>query len=198
MIEAVVFDLNGVFIQSPRLSDRFEEKFHVSGDKFYDVLQEIMPKVRKPRAEDSFNYWKPHLKDWGLNLNKEQFFDFWFSGEKEVPEMINLARKVKENGTKIFILSNNFTERAKYYDENFPFLKDFDKVYYSWQTGFVKPDLEAYKNLLRENNLQPEQCLYFDDSAKNIKAASSLGIISYLFKDTQDLQAILKAAALLG
>ena len=86
----------------------------------------------------------------------------------------------------------------KYYDENFPFLKDFDKVYYSWQTGFVKPDLEAYKNLLRENNLQPEQCLYFDDSVKNIEAANSLGIKSYLFKDIQDLQAILKAAALLG
>lgn len=192
IIKAVIFDLNGVFIQSPKLSDRFQEKFGVSVEKFLPVLKEIMAKVRKPDAGDAFAFWKPYLEKWGLGLTKKDFFDFWFDAEKEVPELIELAEQIKKKGIKIFILSNNFKERAIYYEENFPFLNIFNKVYYSWQTGFVKPNPEAFKNLLSENNLKPEECIYFDNSKENIEAAESLGIKAFLFEEMNGLKRILK------
>ena len=193
MIKAIIFDLNGVFVRSPYLSDRFEKKFGVSGKEFLPALKEIMTKARKPNAGNSFNYWKPYLKKWGINLTEEQFFDFWFSAEKEEPEMVEFVKKLKEDrGVKIFILSNNFIERANYYKKTFPFLEEiFDKVYYSWQTGFVKPDPEAHKNLLAENNLKPEECIYFDDSKKNIEVAKKLGIQSYIFEGIDSVEKIL-------
>lgn len=64
----------------------------------------------------------------------------------------------------------------------------FDKVYYSWQTGFMKPSAEAYLNVLNENNLKPEEVIYFDDSEENIKIANSLGIKSFLFKSAEDVK----------
>jgi FMN phosphatase YigB (HAD superfamily) len=33
-----------------------------------------------------------------------------------------------------------------------------------------------------ENNLKPEECVYFDDSEENIKMAKSLGIKAFLFE----------------
>ncbi|MCK4355061.1 HAD-IA family hydrolase [Candidatus Parcubacteria bacterium] len=121
-----------------------------------------------------------------MELAEEQFFDFWFSAEKEVPEMIELVKKLRNRGVKIFVLSNNFIERANYYKKTFPFLEEiFDKVYYSWQTGFVKPNPEAYKNLLVENNLKPEECIYFDDSKENIEVAKKLGIQSFVFEGVE-------------
>lgn len=191
MIKAVIFDLNGIFIQSPRLSDRFREKFGIPTEEFLPVLKEIMAKVRKPGAGPSFVYWKPYLEKWGINLTREKFFDFWFGAEKAIPELIEMARQMKAKGFKLFILSDNFMERAAYYGKNFPFLNIFDKVYYSWQTGFVKPDPEAFKNLLSENNLKPEECIYFDDSAENIEAADSLGIKAFLFEGTERVKSML-------
>lgn len=191
MIKAVIFDLNGVFIKSAKLSDRFEEKFGTPTVDFTLALKDIMPKVRKPNAGDAFDYWKPYLEKWNVNLTREDFFDFWFSAEKEAPEMVNLLKELKSKGLKVFILSNNFIERANYYDRSFPFLNElFNKVYYSWQTGFTKPNIEAYQNVLKENNLKPEEVAYFDDSEENVEVAGALGIKSFVFKSEEDTQKI--------
>ncbi|KKU94043.1 MAG: HAD-superfamily hydrolase, subfamily IA, variant 3 [Candidatus Jorgensenbacteria bacterium GW2011_GWA1_48_13] len=192
MFKAVIFDLNGVFIKSRKLSERFEEKFGVKQEEFLPALNAIMPKVRMPDAGDAFSYWKPYFDKWGLDLSKEAFFDFWFSGEKEAPEMISLARELKDRGVKLFILSNNVIERTKFYNNNFPFLKElFEKVYYSWQTGFTKSNAGAYQKLLEENNLKPEECVFFDDSPGNVAVANGLGIKSYLFESAEKTREIL-------
>ena len=192
-LKAVIFDLNGVFIQSPKLSDRFCNEFGVPSEEFLLVLKEIMAKVRMPKAGDAFSYWKPHLDKWGVNLSKEGFFNFWFGTEKEVPEMTVLAEELKRKGLKVFILSNNFVERATYYGKNFPFLKEVaDKIYYSWQTGFIKPGPKAYKKILTENDLKPEECAYFDDVKENIEIATGLGIKSFIFEGADKTRAILE------
>lgn len=186
MTKAIIFDLNGVFIQSPRLSKRFEKDFGVSTDQFLLALKEIMNIVRKPNADDTYSYWEPYLKKWNVGLNQEGFYNYWFSAEKEVPELIEYARELQQKGIKIIILSNNFKERAGYYEKAFSFLKEFDGLYYSWQTGYVKPDRKAYEEILEKDNLKPEECVYFDDSEKNIEVAQSIGINSYLFVNLED------------
>jgi putative hydrolase of the HAD superfamily len=107
--------------------------------------------------------------------------------------MIEIARELKGKGLKIFILSNNFIERTDYYKKNFPFLQElFDKIYYSWQTGFVKPDIRAYEKVLKDNNLLPAECLYFDNSKENIEIANNLGIKSFLFEGLDGFRKALK------
>ena len=66
-----------------------------------------------------------------------------------------------------------------------------NKVYFSWRTGFVKPDIRAWQLILLENNLKPEECLYFDDQEKNIKAAESVGVKSFLFTNEIELEKII-------
>lgn len=193
MTKAIIFDLNGVFIKSPKLSNRFNNEFGVPIEEFLVALKEIMAKIRMPNSGDAFLYWKPYLEKWGIDLTEENFFDFWFGAEKENSEMTTLAKELKNKDIKIFILSNNFAERAAYYEQNFLFLKEIaDKIYYSWQTGFVKPDENAYKLILSENNLKPEECFYFDDSEENIKVANALGIKSFIFKDTESVRKFIK------
>lgn len=193
MIRAVIFDLNGVFIQSPKLSERFDEAFGVPQEQFLPVLKEAMACVRLPDAGDSFSYWQPHLKRWGVELTREQFFNFWFRAEKEVPEMVSLARELKSRGVRLFVLSNNFAERTAYYEATFSFLHDlFERVYFSWQTGFTKSNPQAYQLVLDENHLAADECLFFDDSPENITVASALGIRGFLFEGIDRLRAVLR------
>ena len=190
MIKAIIFDLNGIFLQNPKLSDRFNRDFGVSTDVFLPKLSDIMEKVRKPNAGSAFSYWKEVLKEWKLELSESKFWDYWFRAEVQSEKMIAFAKKIREKGIRVYILSNNFKERADYYNQ-YPWIHDaVDKVYFSWQTGFVKPDTRAWELILTENNLKGEECLYFDDQEKNIKSAESLGIKSFKFTNEEELEKV--------
>jgi len=191
MIKAVIFDLNGIFLQSEKLSDRFERDFGISNEIFLTKLKEIMNDVRKPNADSAFSYWEPIFKEWNIQLNENEFWDYWFKGEIQSDKIIKYANDLKQKRIKIFILSNNFKERANFYG-HYPWMHDtIDRAYFSWQTGFVKPEIRAWELILSENNLRPDECIYFDDQQKNLDSANSLGIKSYLFTNEEELENII-------
>ena len=188
MLKAAIFDLNGIFLQSEKLSDRFERAYGVPATEFVPKLSEIMDKVRRPNASPSFSYWQPVLSDWGVALTEQEFWDFWFTAEQVSDRTVAFARELREKGVKVFILSNNFKERAEYYG-HYPWIHEaVDKVYFSWQTGYVKPDTQAWSSILVEHGLKGEECIYFDDQEKNLKAALSVGIPSHLFTSEESLE----------
>lgn len=188
MIKAVIFDLNGIFIQAPLLSDRFNKDFGIAIEDFLPKLKEIMDKTRQPNAGGSFQYWKPALDEWNIHMTEEEFWKYWFGAEVVSDDMVNFAKELKAKNIKVFVLSNNFKERAEYYG-HYPWIHDvIDKAYFSWQTGFVKPDPKAWELILEEHNLKPEECLYFDDQEKNIEASNSVGIKAFKFTNEQELK----------
>jgi HAD superfamily hydrolase (TIGR01509 family) len=182
MPKAVIFDLNGVFIQSKNLSDRIKEDYHVPTEEFLPVLGQVMAVVRKPEGGDVFTLFEPHLRKWNVKLNREQFLAYWFDAEHANDAMVSLAAELQRDGWRIFVLSNNFRERTEHYEKHFPFLAGFDHLYYSWQTGNVKPDERCFEQILEDNDLDPSDTYYFDDSDKNIAAARTLGIWAYRFE----------------
>lgn len=188
MLKAAIFDLNGIFLQSEKLSDRFERDFSVPVSGFLPKLSEIMDKVRQKDAGPAFAYWKPILEEWSVQLTEQEFWDYWFKAENVSERMVQFASKLRGQGIKVFVLSNNFKERAEYYG-HYPWIHEaVDKVYFSWQTGLVKPDLRAWSLVLEENNLKGGECVYFDDQEKNLRASESVGIPAYLFTSEEELE----------
>ncbi len=188
MIKAVIFDLNGIFVQSQKLSDRFEKDFNVPSSVFLPKLAELMQKVRQPHALPAFSYWEPLLKEWGVMFSEKEFWNYWFTAEIPSDAMIAFARSLRQKNIQVYILSNNFKERALYYG-HYPWIHEVvNMTYFSWQTGYVKPDIKAWQLVLSENNLQPDECLYFDDQEKNITAAESIRIKSFLFTTEKELE----------
>lgn len=64
----------------------------------------------------------------------------------------------------------------------------FDKAYYSHETGYRKPDKEAYEIVLKENHLSPAETLFIDDSIKNIEGAQELGLQTILLKEGMGIE----------
>ena len=187
-IKAIIFDLNGIFIQGPLFGARFSKEYHVPKEHVLNILFESMDVVRKQNAPSIYSIWKPHLEEWKVNLSEEEFLQYWFSAEYENHEMVDYARQLKKEGYTLYILSNNFKERTTYYEKKFSFLKElFDDIYYSWETGVVKPEKECFMQILDEQHLKPEDCFYVDDSEKNITVAKSLGISAELFKGKETI-----------
>ena len=193
MIKAVIFDLNGVFLESYLLSDRFQRDFKVKNSDFVQALKMIMPVVRKPKAPSCFSLFKPYLNQWGVNLNEQSFLKYWFSGERPVIKLIAYTKSLRGNRIKVFILSNNFKERTRYYKEHFPdIFASVNKAYFSWETGLVKPDKQAFFLILQENQVKPSECVYFDNDRKNVAAAQSIGIKAFHYTRFTSMKAILE------
>src|SRR4030042_2384613 len=55
----------------------------------------------------------------------------------------------------------------------------FEKLYFSYETGIRKPDVRAFKLVLDENGLVPQETLLIDDSKQNIESARKLDILVY-------------------
>lgn len=52
----------------------------------------------------------------------------------------------------------------------------FHKAYYSHRMKKRKPDAEIFQQVLEENNLAAENCLFLDDNLANVEGAAKLGI----------------------
>ena len=98
------------------------------------------------------------------------------------PERVELLKKLREN-YRLFLLSNtssiHITQVNKILEAatGIEKLDDlFDKVYYSYEMGLMKPDPAIYLQVLKEQGLEAEETLFLDDNADNITAASKLGI----------------------
>ena len=99
------------------------------------------------------------------------------------PEKLEMVKKLKDAGYKTFVLSNfneilhkGLFEICKRDCGRDDFEGYFDKEYYSFQTGFRKPNKDSFENLLKKSNLIPHETLFIDDDIKNVEAAREPGI----------------------
>lgn len=190
MIKAYILDFNGIFVQSEHTSNRLHEKWNVPIEESLEANRAFLEIARLPNAPDMFSIWKPYLERWKINISKADFLNWWFEGEEVQRDVVLFCQKVRGEGKKVFILSNNFIEKVKYYKKNHPeIFENVDKAYFSWETGFLKPNVEAIQNVLNDNKLKPHEVIYVDDYLKNLESARNIGVQSYgSFLDIQYLK----------
>jgi FMN phosphatase YigB (HAD superfamily) len=69
---------------------------------------------------------------------------------------------------------------------------------YSYKTGLMKPEQEAFHDLLKRlGQPDPETCLFVDNSKDNVLAAEKLGFQVHLFVDAVVLRHELEQLGLL-
>jgi FMN phosphatase YigB (HAD superfamily) len=51
----------------------------------------------------------------------------------------------------------------------------FNKIYYSHEIGWHKPDHEAWEYVINDAGIKAEETLFLDDNIHNIKASQELG-----------------------
>jgi len=79
-------------------------------------------------------------------------------------------------------------EWISYCEEEYDFHKLFDVIEYSFESQILKPNPDAFYNVLKKLNAKPEECLFIGDNIQNIDAARKIGIPSILFTDAHALR----------
>ena len=192
-IKNIIFDLGGVIINidynktikafeelgiknaetlysQQKQNDLFDllETGKISPSEFYDKLREIT----------------------GTNATNHQLEEAWNAMLLDFPEGITDTLKKAKAKYKTFLLSNtneihykDYTKRLKKQFGIDDLGSLFDKQYLSHQIGLRKPHKEAFELILKENNLNPAETLFIDDSIQHIKGAAKVGLKTHWLKD---------------
>lgn len=133
------------------------------------------------------------------NLTDEQIDHTWNSLLIGIPKgnhelLLQLKQKYRT-----FLLSNineihlnyieSYLKKEFNLDGNEVF---FEKIYYSHIVGKRKPNPDIFEQVLTENNLDPQETLFIDDSPQHLETATNLGIQTYLMTYPDTIQEFFK------
>lgn len=118
-----------------------------------------------------------YLEKWGWQGTVEEFMQLWFTSEHSVEKTVtDDARRLRAEGIKCYVATNNEKHRANYMLEQMGFKDHFDGLFASAHLGSKKPDHEFFKKILAQLDVNPEEVLFWDDAEENVQAARELGI----------------------
>jgi putative hydrolase of the HAD superfamily len=195
MIKVVTFDLDGVYFLKGK--ENFIAnliKLGVSEEEAKRVFlkSDQMNEQYKRGLISGEEFWQWALGEWDLKMTVKEIIDLMISGYEVNKDAQGLVRKLRREGIKAAICSNNFPERIEGLNKRFDFLKDFDVVVLSYEVGALKPERKIYEELIGRSGVKPEEILYSDDRQDVIKAAKSLGINVFFYEKFEDFEKHLK------
>ena len=188
-IKNIIFDLGGVVLDiDESIVYKELEKMGISTSELARSkdFMEIMSKF------DTGIYTAPTFRKkckelLGLEKMTDQKFDsIWNAMLLDIPrERVEAIEKIKKH-YKIFLMSNTNEIHYDLYVRDLQlrfgyneFDELFNKSYFSFAEHLEKPDPRFFELILDHEQLLPEETLFIDDTAANIKVAKSLGINTY-------------------
>lgn len=182
----IIFDLGGVILNID---------YQLTSKAFKDLgiqnFDELYSQARQNNLFDDLETGKISAENFrneirkmsGLNIDDDKLNNAWNAMLLDLPkERVDLLFELSKKH-RIFLLSNtniihfeNFRASIfeKFKEDVFP--KIFEKVYYSFEIGFRKPDENCFQFVLNDAQILPNETLFIDDSIQHIKSANQLGI----------------------
>jgi putative hydrolase of the HAD superfamily len=102
-------------------------------------------------------------------------------------ETIAMLKRLKDQGARLFILSNTCDAHFEYIKAHYDFIDLFDGFILSYELGVRKPDEKIYQYALELADAPKESCAYIDDIREYAHAAVRLGIDSHHFENAEGL-----------
>lgn len=86
------------------------------------------------------------------------------------------VKSYRERGFRIYLLSNYPERLFSLNSKHFKFTQHIDGALISYQIKHIKPEPEIFSALFERFSLVPEECIFIDDSEKNIEGAKKAGM----------------------
>ena len=175
-----VFDLGGV-LSVPMVSKKLYEqiKWKVSYDEFLDKFNNSAESIKVHKGEistkDFFEYLKGYMDD---DITLEEFKNIYVNNNKFFTDTIEIIKKLKNLGYKVYLLSNlkeiDYEKFIKHFDVSI-----FDEMFLSFKLDMLKPNDDIYQYVINKLNTKPENIYFFDDNKENVEGAIRNGINAY-------------------
>jgi 2-haloacid dehalogenase len=109
---------------------------------------------------------------------------------------VAILERLDRRGLELHALTNWSAETFPLARERYGFLERFRTILVSGEERLMKPDPAIFALMLARIGHAAERCLFIDDSAKNVEAASRLGFDAIHFSSPAQLEAELAGRGL--
>src|ERR1700761_3327473 len=124
---------------------------------------------------------------------REDFKDFMYAQSIELAGTLQWLKEWKKNcGFRIISINNEGKELNDYRVKKFKLHDFFDAFVSSCEVKLRKPDPAIFNLAMGIAQVQPNQCVYFDDRIMFVRAAQKLGIRAFQHTDLESTKKILQ------
>ena len=102
-------------------------------------------------------------------------------------------KSLKEEGYRVYYLSNFSEKAARECSEALGFISFCDGGILSCTVKIIKPDHRIYELLCERFDLEPAECVFLDDTEANVTAAKECGFEAIVFTDKESACAGLRS-----
>lgn len=190
-IKGIIFDYGGV-ISKDQDQETVKEMLSILGidaNNFKNIYQQLRHDYDAGLLNGK-QYWNKFLEICNIqNLDNKinDLIELDIKSWTQINEKTtNFIQSLKESNLKIGLLSNMSIETLAYLKNNFRIFDNFDNLTFSCELNLCKPGLEIYKISYTNLNLQPEECVFIDDTFDNIIAAEKAGLNTIHFTNYED------------
>lgn len=187
MLKAVIFDMDGVLIDSEPVhmeaNRRLMEKLGLKFSKDY-YMQFIGSTV---------DYmWSKMINDFGITKTPDELMAISdeyikeINGKEGYPVMIGAAeliRKLHQAGIKLAVASSSGMPRILSSVEKLGVKDEFDCLVSGINMEKPKPAPDTFLKAAEELGVGPEECIVIEDSVNGMKAAKNAGMICVMYEN---------------
>jgi 2-haloacid dehalogenase len=94
---------------------------------------------------------------------------------------VAILKKLQSTGVPNYAITNFSAEKFEEARSIFPFFDSFDGIVVSGRERLLKPDAAIYNLLLQRHGLKAADCIFIDDSLRNVEGARAVGMHGHHF-----------------
>ena len=172
-IKAALFDLDGVVLDT---ESQYSEFWGAMGREYHPETPDFAQRIKGMTLEQIYDAWFPEQADVqaGITLRLNDF-------EKHmeypyIPGLPDFVKSLRKAGIKTAIVTSSNAVKMQSALRAHPELKElFDRILTSEDYTGSKPDPDCYLTAARLFNVQPADCVVFEDSINGLKAGRASG-----------------------
>jgi HAD superfamily hydrolase (TIGR01509 family) len=195
MVKAVIFDMDGVIVDSEIRWKETKEKglAHMTPQ----ITKEETKHITGLNASDSYDYISKRHK---MTLSKEDYLKQCDERAKQVylekcqllPKIIETFERIKEKNIPMAVASSSPMSWVNMTMDRFELRKYFEHIVSAEIIdGPSKPHPDIYLFTAKKLGFDPKDCIAIEDSSHGVQAATSAGVFCYGlkngFNEDQDL-----------
>lgn len=177
-IKGVIFDMDGVILDSLKIWNELGESF---AEKLGpDAAKDLSEKIFSMSAEESIEYFREH---YGLKQSKEELMqelldfsrDFYYNKVKAKEGAKELMERFSAAGVKMVVATSNMRNNIEHALERNGLLGYVDRIFTNTEVGSSKNDPEIFDLAAKHMGTKPEETIVFEDSLYALKTAKATG-----------------------